>query len=56
MGRGQGQGSQTRTSGTQGSVYAVVPQAEHAYQPVMQGTFSYLHLLFDVSCSLLHLV
>ena len=56
MGRGQGQGSQTGTSGTQGRVYVVVPQAEHVDQPVMQGTFSYLHLLFDASCSLLHLV
>ena len=55
MGRGQGQGSHTRNSGTQGRVYAVVPQAECADQPVMQGTFSYLHLLFDASCSLLHL-
>ena len=56
MGRGQGQGSQTRTSGTQGRVYSVVPQDERADQPVMQGTFSYLHLLFDASYSLLHLV
>ena len=56
MGRGQGQDSQTRTSGTQGRVYAVVSQAELADQPIMQGTFSYLHLLFDASCSLLLLV
>ena len=56
MGRGQGQGSQTRTSGTQGRVYAVVPQVERVDQPFMHGTFSYLHLLFDASCSLLHLV
>ena len=56
MGRGQGQGSQTRTSGTQGHVYAVVPQAERADQPGMQVSFSYLHLLFDASCRLLHLV
>ena len=56
MGRGQGQGSQTRTSGTQGGVYAVVPQAERADQLVMHGAFSYVHLLFDASCSLLHLV
>ena len=55
MGQGQGQGSQAKTSGTQGRVYAVVPQAERADQPVMQSTFSYLHLLFDASCSLLHL-
>ena len=56
MDRGQGHGSQTRTSGTQGRVYAVVSQAERVDQPVMQGTFSYLHLLFNASCSLLHLV
>ena len=56
MGRGQAQGSQTRTSGTQGRVYAVIPQAELADQPVMHGTFLYLHLLFDASCSVLHLV
>ena len=56
MDRGKGQSSQTKTSGTQGRVYAVVPQAERVDQPVMQGTFSYLHLLFDASCSLLHLV
>ena len=56
MGRGQGQGSQTRTLGNQGRVYAVVPQAECADQQGMPGTFSYLHLLFDASCSLLHLV
>ena len=56
MDRGQGQGSQTKTSRTQGRVYAFVPQDERADQPVMQGTFSYLHLLFDASCSLLYLV
>ena len=56
MGQGQGQGSQARTSGTQGRVYVVVPQAERADQLVMQGIFSYVHLLFDASCSLLHLV
>ena len=56
MGRGQGQGSQARTSRTQGRVYAVIPQAECADLPDMQGTFSYLHWLSDASCSLLHLV
>ena len=56
MGQGQGQGSQVRTSRTQGRVYSIVPQAEHQDQPDMEGTFSYLHLLFDASCSLLHLV
>ena len=56
MGRGQGQGSQARTSGIQGRVYAVVPQVVRADQLNMQGTFSYLHLLSNASCSLLHLV
>ena len=56
MGRGQGQGSPARTLRTQGRVYAIVPQAERAYQLDMQGTFSYLHLLSNASCSLLHLV
>ena len=45
MGRGQGQGSQARTSGTQGCVYAVVPQAERTDQPDMQGMFLLLHFL-----------
>ena len=44
MGRGQVQGSQARTSGTQGRVYAMVPEAEHADQPDVQGMF----LLMDV--------
>ena len=39
MGRGQVQSSQARTLGTQGHVYSVVPEAEHADQPDMQGTF-----------------
>ena len=39
VGRGQAQSSQVRTSGTQGRVYAIVPEAEHADQPDMQGTF-----------------
>ena len=56
MGRGQGQGSQARTSGSQGRVYAFVPRVERTDQSDMQGTFSYLHLLSDASCSLLHLV
>ena len=56
MGRGQGQGSQVRTSRTRGHVYTVVPKAERADQPDMHGTFSYLHLLSDASCSLFHLV
>ena len=40
MGRGKVQGSQAKISGTQGRVYTVVPRAERAYQPDMQGTFS----------------
>ena len=56
MGRGQGQGSQARFLGTQGCVYAVVPQAEHSNQLDMQVTFLYLNLLSDASCSLVHFV
>ena len=47
MGRGQVQGSQARTSGTQGRVYAMVLEAERAYQPDMQGMFLPLHVLLD---------
>ena len=50
MGRGLVQSSQARTLGTQGSVYAVVPEAEHADQPDMQGTF------YTYICLLMHLV
>ena len=39
VGRGQVQSPQTRMSRTQGRVYAVVPEAEHADQLDMQGTF-----------------
>ena len=39
VGRGQVQSSQARTLGTQGHVYAIVLEAEHADQPDMQGTF-----------------
>ena len=56
MGRGQVQGPQARTSGTQGRVYVIVPRAKCVNQPDMQGTFSYLHLLSGASCSSLHLV
>ena len=48
MGRGQGHGSQAWTLGTQGRVYAVVPQVERADQPDMQGMFLLLHLLTRV--------
>ena len=47
MGRGQVQGSQARTSRTQGHVYAMVLEAERAYQPDMQGMFLPLHVLLD---------
>ena len=39
MGRGRGRGPQAGTSGVQGRVYAITPQAESADQPVIQGTF-----------------
>ena len=39
MGRGRGRGPQAGTSGVQGRVYAVTPQAESADQPVIHGTF-----------------
>ena len=51
MGRGRGRGPQVGTSGVQGRVYAITPQAELADQPVIQGTFLLSHLwarvLFD---------
>ena len=57
MGRGQVQGSQVRTSRTQGHVYAMVPEVERADQPNMQGMFLLLHVLLDALYSLsLHLV
>ena len=55
MGRGRGQGPQAGTSGVQGRVYAITPQAESAYQPVIQGTFLlsrlWARVLFDSSAS-----
>ena len=56
MGRGQGQGSQTRTSGTQGRVSSIVSQAERADEPDMQGTFLLLHVLFKLGCIILIIV
>ena len=51
MGRGRGRGPQAGTSGVQGRVYAVTPQAESADQPVIQGTFLlsclWVRVLFD---------
>ena len=48
MGRGQVQSSQAKTSGTQGHVYVVVLEAEHADQSDMQGTF------YTCICFLMH--
>ena len=48
MAQGMGQGSQAGTSGTQGHVYVVVPQAKCADRPDMEGTFLLLHLLTRV--------
>ena len=57
MGRGQVQGSQAMTSGTQGRVYAMVLEAECANQPDVQGMFLLLHVLISALCLLLlHLV
>ena len=57
MGRGQVQGSQAKTSGTQGRVYAMVPEAERANHPDMHGMILPLHVLLDALYSLLlHLV
>ena len=54
MGRGQVQSPQARMSRTQGRVYAVVPEAEHADQPDMQGTFIPAITFFASCSSLLH--
>ena len=55
MGQGQGQGLQAGTSGIQGPVYAIIPPAEAADQPVIQGTFLLSRLwekiLFDSGAS-----
>ena len=55
MGRGRGRGPQAETSGVQGRVYAVTPQAESTDQPVIQGTFLlsrlWARVLFDSSAS-----
>ena len=57
MGQGQVHNSQARTSGTQGSVYAMVPEVECVDQPDVQGMFLLLHVLIGALCSLLlHLV
>ena len=55
MGRGKGRGPQAGTSGVQGRVYTVTPQAESADQPVIQGTFFlsrlWARVLFDSDAS-----
>ena len=50
--RGQVQSPQSRMSRTQGHVYAVVPEAEHADQLDEQGTFLLSHLLTRVAFTL----
>ena len=51
MGRGQGQGPQVGTSGTQGRIYTVIPPTEPMDQLVIEGMFLLSHLwariLFD---------
>ena len=55
MGRGRGRGPQAGTSGVQGRVYAVTPQAESTDQPIIQGTFLlsrlWARVLFDYGAS-----
>ena len=55
MGRGGGRGPQARTSGIHGRIYVVIPSAEPADQPVIQGTFLlsrlWVIILFDSSAS-----
>ena len=55
MGRGRGRGPQEGTSGVQGRVYAITPQAESADQLVIQGIFFlsrlWATLLFDSGAS-----
>ena len=55
MGRGSGQSPQSGTSGVQGHVYTITPQAESVNQPVIQGTFLlsrlWARVLFDSGAS-----
>ena len=55
MGRGQGQGPQDGTSGTQGCVYTVTPQTEPTDRSVIQGMFLlsrlWARVLFDSGAS-----
>ena len=52
---GQGQGLQAGKSRIQGRVYAIIPSAEVANQPVIQGTFLlsrlWAKILFDSGAS-----
>ena len=53
--RGRGRGPQAGTSGVQGPVYAITPQAESVDHPVIQGTFLlsrlWARVLFDYGAS-----
>ena len=55
MGLGRGRGPHAGTSGIQGRVYAIIPPAKAAYQPVIQGTFllsrQWARVLFDSGAS-----
>ena len=55
MGRSRGRRPQAGTSGVQGRVYAITPQAESVDQPTIQGTFFlsrlWARVLFDSSVS-----
>ena len=54
VGRSQVQSPQARMSRTQGCVCAVVPEAEHANQPDMQGSFytcNYFCIMFIIIAS-----
>ena len=55
MGQGRGRDPQARMSGVHGRVYAVIPLAEPADQPVIQGTFFlsrlWARVLFDSGAS-----
>ena len=55
MGQGRGHGSHIGTLGTQGRVYAIIPQTEAANQSVIQGMFLLSRLweriLFDYGAS-----
>ena len=48
IGRGRGQSSRAETFGTQGHVYAVVPQTKLTNQSDVQGTFRLSHFLIRV--------